>query len=63
VLGSLAAFGAARLLRSLLLGVQSDNPFLLIAAVAALFIVALAASCIPAWRASRVGPMEALRYE
>jgi len=63
VFGLIAAFGAAKLLRSLLLDAQPDKPALLIAAVAALFIVALAASCIPAWRATKVDPMEALRYE
>jgi len=63
VVGLIAAFGAAKLLRSLLLDAQPDKPLLPIAAVAALFIVALAASCIPAWRATKVDPMEALRYE
>jgi len=63
VFGLIAASGAVKLLRSLLLGSQPDKPLLLITAVAALFIVALAASSIPAWRATKVDPMVALRHE
>ena len=63
VFGLVAAFGIARVLKSLLLGVQSNSPLLVIAATLALFLIALAASCIPALRAARVDPMEALRYE
>jgi ABC-type lipoprotein release transport system permease subunit len=35
----------------------------LIAATAVLAVVVFAASWLPAWRASRIAPMEALRYE
>jgi predicted permease len=63
IFGLIAAFGIARVLESLLLGVQANSPLLVIAATSALFLVALAASCIPAVRAARVNPMEALRYE
>jgi predicted permease len=63
VVGSVAAFGVLKLPHSLLLGMQPDNPLLLAATVATLFLVALAASSIPAWRAAKVDPMEALRYE
>jgi predicted permease len=63
VFGLIAAFGIAKILNSLLLGVQSNGPLLIIAATLALFLVALGASCIPAVRAARVDPMEALRYE
>jgi ABC-type lipoprotein release transport system permease subunit len=40
-----------------------SDPWLLSAAIAAFVLVALAASYVPAWRASRVEPMAAMRAE
>ena len=61
--GLLGTLAVVRLLQTVLYGVSPRDP-LTIATVAALFAVtAFAASCIPAWRASRVDPLVALRQE
>jgi predicted permease len=62
-IGIVAALGVTRLLGSLLYGMRPDNPVMLAGAVVILFGVALTASYIPAWRAARVDPITALRYE
>ena len=49
--------------RSLLYGVSAADPLTIAAAVAILGCVALLAAWGPAARASRVDPIEALRYE
>lgn len=63
IVGLAAAFGLMRLLSSLLVEVTATDP-LTYAAVSLLFLaVALVATLFPAWRATRVDPMAALRYE
>jgi putative ABC transport system permease protein len=63
VIGAIAALMLARLGRSLLYGVSGADPLTLVAVAALLVAVSLAASFIPAWRATRIDPMEALRDE
>jgi putative ABC transport system permease protein len=62
-LGLAGAFAAARLLEGLLYGVSASDPTILASVSAVLVLAALAASLLPALRASRVSPMVALRAE
>jgi predicted permease len=61
--GLVLSMAAARGANSLLYGLQANDPLTLFSAAGFLSAVALAASYIPAYRASRVDPMNALRYE
>ena len=61
--GFAAAFGLGRAAETVLFGLSGRDPAIFIGATAVLAGVVLAASWLPAWRASRVAPMEALRYE
>jgi len=63
VVGGLAAIGAARWASTLLFELKPGDPSTLLIAIAALSAVAASASYIPAWRASRLEPTEALRDE
>jgi ABC-type antimicrobial peptide transport system permease subunit len=63
VIGIAAALATTRLLRSLLIGVAPSDPLsLVLVSVVLLGVVALA-SYLPAHRAARVSPVEALRAE
>jgi len=63
--GLLAALGMAQMMAhwSLIYGVHAYDPWTMMGVTFVLLMVALAASYIPAWRATRVDPMRALRNE
>jgi ABC-type antimicrobial peptide transport system permease subunit len=63
LLGLLGAVAASRLLRSFLFGVSPFDPLVLALSAAAMLLLALAASTLPASRAARVDPMLALRSD
>jgi ABC-type antimicrobial peptide transport system permease subunit len=61
VIGSVVALGAARYVGPLLFRVSPRDPLVLGGVAAALLTVAVVASVLPAWRATRVDPSVALR--
>jgi predicted permease len=63
VIGLGMSFGVTRFLQSLLLGVSSTDALTFVAVALLLSAVVLVACFIPARRAMRVDPMQALRYE
>ena len=62
-IGVAAALGLTRLMASLLYGVTARDPIAMTSVALLLIGVALAATYIPARRASRVDPVVSLRYE
>jgi putative ABC transport system permease protein len=61
--GLAGAIGAARLLSSLLFGVQAGDTTMFVIVGLFLATVGLLACLMPAWRATRIAPIEALRGE
>ncbi len=62
-IGVIGAMFATRLLRTLLFQVSALDPYVLILAAVSIFLLALAASVVPAHRAASIEPMQALRTE
>ena len=63
LLGLAASVEASRLMRDLLYQVQPLDPAVFAAVAATLLVVSMFACLLPAWRASRLNPMQALRRE
>ncbi len=63
VIGTGLALGAAQAAKSLLYGLKPRDPLTLVMAVVTLSAVAAFASFLPAYRASKLDPLTALRYE
>jgi ABC-type antimicrobial peptide transport system permease subunit len=61
--GLLLGLALNRLLSSVLQGVKAFDPVVLLAAAGAFFLAATLASWLPARKATRVNPLEALRAE
>jgi putative ABC transport system permease protein len=63
VLGLVVSAAAVRLIESMLYGTRPLDPAIFAAVAATLLAVAALACLVPAWRASRIDPMQALRSE
>ena len=62
-IGAIAALIGGPFLQALLFEASPRDPAIFAAVAASLLVVAALASALPAWRANRVDPMEALRAE
>jgi putative ABC transport system permease protein len=63
LIGTIGAMLAARLVASLLFGVDETDPLVFASAAVTLAAAAVLANLIPAWRAARLDPQAALREE
>jgi ABC-type antimicrobial peptide transport system permease subunit len=62
-IGLAVAWTTSRFLDSFLFGIKHNDPWSLAVSVVVLFAVAFLAGYAPAWKASRIDPMAALRHE
>ena len=63
VIGLVGALALGRYAASLLFRVEGVDPTVMVSAVAVVIVVSLAAAMVPAYRASRIDPARALRWE
>jgi len=63
IIGLPVALALVRVIRGIFYGIEPHDPFTMIGAAVIMVTVAALAACIPAHRAARIDPMEALRYE
>jgi predicted permease len=62
-LGIAASAAATRMIRSVLYGTSPLDATVFVSVITTLLVVALSACLLPAWRATRIDPMQALRTE
>jgi ABC-type antimicrobial peptide transport system permease subunit len=62
-LGIVVSAGTVRFIQSILYGTRPLDPVIFAAVAATLLAVAALSCLVPAWRASRIDPMQALRTE
>ena len=63
VIGLAGTYAVTRVIRGMLFGVSATDPASFMAGAALLLVVAVGATCIPAWRAARRDPALVLRAE
>jgi predicted permease len=63
LIGLPLVFGIVRIIRSYLFGIEPYDPLTFVGAIILMFVIAVLAAWIPARRAAKIDPMEALRYE
>ena len=62
-IGLVASIWAVRVIQSMLYGTRPLDPAIFASVAASMLVVAALACLVPAWRASRIDPMHALRTE
>jgi predicted permease len=62
-IGLIAAFGVSRYVESQLYGMKAADPAVFAVSAVVLVVVAGAAALVPGWRASKIEPVAALKYE
>ena len=63
IIGVVGAYFIGRFAQSLLFGLDGSDPFVMVGVASLLAIVAFSAGYLPARKASRINPVQALRYE